>query len=264
MPVLVTGGTGTVGRLVVARLLAADQEVRVLSRHRAPAGDGVESTVADLGTGDGVAAALRGVDTVVHCAGSARGDDEKVAVLVREAAVAGVAHLVHISVVGVDRIPIQSRVDRTLFGYYGAKLAAERVVTDSGLGYSLLRATQFHDLVLTLVRQLARLPLVPVPSWRFQSVDAGEVADRLAALALSGPSGRVPDLGGPHRYPLADLLRSYLEATSRRRPLWTLRLPGGAARAFADGANLTADGAAVGSRTWEDFLLDELADSPHR
>ena len=264
MPVLVTGGTGNVGRRVVARLRTAGQEVRVLSRHPAVTTTGVESAVADLSTGEGVAAALQGVRAVVHCAGSARGDDAKAQVLVRAAAAAGVTHLVHISVVGVDRIPLRSRIDRALFGYYGAKLAAEEVVAGSGLPYSLLRATQFHDLVATLVRQLAKLPVVPVPNWSFQPVDAGDVADRLTALALGAPSGRVPDLGGPQRYPLTDLVRSYLDATSRRRPLLPIRLPGEAARAFAAGANLAGDDATLGSNTWEQFLTNHVDLSPHR
>lgn len=264
MPVLVTGGTGNVGNRVVARLSAAVPEVRVLSRHEAITTTGVVSVVADLSTGEGLAAALRGVETVVHCAGSAWGDDAKAAVLVRAAAAAGVTHLVHISVVGVDRIPLESRFDRALFGYYGAKLTAEQVVIDSGLRYSLLRATQFHDLVWTLVRQLARLPVVPVPDWSFQPVDAGDVADRLTALALGAPSGRVPDLGGPQRYPLADLVRSYLGATSRRRPLLPVRLPGRAARAFAAGANLTTGDATLGTDSWEQFVANQLGTDAHR
>ncbi len=264
MPVLVTGGTGTVGRRVVARLSATGQEVRVLSRHHAVTTAGRVSVVADLSTGAGLAAALQGVETVVHCAGGARGDDGKADVLVRAAAAAGVTHLVHISVVGVDRIPLDSRVDRALFGYYGTKLAAEQVVIASGLPYSLLRATQFHDLVWTLVRQLAKLPVVPVPAWSFQPVDSGEVADRLTALALGPPSGQVPDLGGPQRYPLTELLRSYLRATSRPRALLPIRLPGRAARAFAAGANLPTGEATLGTGTWEQFLARRLSDEAHR
>jgi uncharacterized protein YbjT (DUF2867 family) len=261
MPVLVTGGTGTVGRLVVARLRAARREVRALSRHPGPAADGIEPVVADLSSGDGLAAALQGVETVVHCAGSARGDDAKARVLVHAAAAAGVTHLVHVSVVGVDRIPIESRLDRAVFGYYGTKLAAEQVVLDSRIPCSLLRATQFHDLVWTLVRQLAKLPVVPVPAWSFQPVAAGEVADQLASLALGRPAGRVPDLCGPERYPFADLVRSYLRATSRRRLLLPVRLPGRAAQAFAAGANLATDAATRGTGTWEQFLADQLGDS---
>ena len=200
-PILVTGGTGTLGRHVVPRLRDAGCDVRVLSRHRHPAEDGVEFMTGDLATGEGVQAAVAGIGTVVHLAGSAKGDEDKARNLVRAASRAGVRHLVYISVVGADRIPVSSGVDRAMFGYFAAKRAAERVVADSGLPWTTLRATQFHDLVLTVARQLAKLPVVPVPAgFRFQPVDADEVAARLVELTLGPPAGLVPDLGGPRVY----------------------------------------------------------------
>src|SRR4029453_10155542 len=118
--------------------------------------------------------------------------------LVDAALRAGAPHLVYISVVGADRIPVVSRVDRAMFGYFAAKLAAESVVADSDLPWTTLRATQFHDLTLTTVRQLARLPVVPAPAGaRFQPVDTGEVAARLVALALRAPAGPARATGGP-------------------------------------------------------------------
>src|SRR5205823_2002956 len=192
--------------------------------------------------------------TIVHLAGSARGDEEKARNLVRAAARAGAPHLVYISVVGADRIPVVSRVDRAMFGYFAAKRAAEQVVADSGLPWTTLRATQFHDLTLTTVRQLAKLPVVPVPAgFRFQPVDAGEVAARLVELALGQPAGLVPDIAGPRVYGMAELLRGYLRASHRHRLILPVRLPGEAARAIRAGANLAPE-RAVGCRTWEDFL----------
>jgi len=198
--ILVTGGTGTLGRLLVPRLRDAGHRVRVLSRHSGSAEADVEYLTGDLATGEGVGAAVEGVEVVVHCAGTAKGDGEKARTLVEAAAPAGVRHLVFISVVGADRVPIESPVDRAMFGYYGSKLAAERAVAASGLPWTTLRATQFHDLVYTTVRQLTRLPVVPVPALRFQPVDTVEVADRLAELAEGPPAGLVDDLaGGPGR-----------------------------------------------------------------
>jgi uncharacterized protein YbjT (DUF2867 family) len=195
-PILVTGGTGTLGRHVVPRLRDAGGTVRVLSRHRRSPGDGVEFVTGDLATGEGVQAAVAGVGTVVHLAGSANGDEEKARTLVRAASRVGVRHLVYISVVGANRIPVVSRVDRAMFGYFASKRAAERVVADSGLPWTMLRATQFHDLLLMVARQLAKLPVVPVPAgFRFQPVDADEVAARLVELTLGPPAGLVPDMG---------------------------------------------------------------------
>ena len=143
----------------------------------------------DLTTGEGIEAAVDGVTTIVHCAGTNTGDDETTRTLVRAAARAGAPHLVYISVVGADRVPINSAVDRAMFGYFGSKLAAERVVAESGLPWTTLRATQFHDLILTVARALAKLPVVPVPAGsRFQPVDTDEVAARLVELALAEPA----------------------------------------------------------------------------
>jgi uncharacterized protein YbjT (DUF2867 family) len=257
-PVLVTGGTGTLGRPVVARLRDAGCDVRVLSRRHHEGADGIEFITGDLATGEGIEPAVEGVGTIVHCAGSSKGDGDKARNLVRAASRTGVAHLVHISVVGADRIPIVSRVDRTMFGYFGSKLAAERVVADSGLPFTTLRAAQFHQLLLKVAQQMAKLPLIPVPAgFRFQPIDAGEVAARLAELALGKPAGLVPDMGGPRVYGVADLLRGYLRATGRHRPIVPVRLPGKAADAVRAGANLAPE-QAVGQRTWEDFLAAQL------
>lgn len=258
-PVLVTGGTGTLGRLVVTRLRRAGRTVRVLSRHDHASADGVASVRGDLATGEGVHAAVDGVATIVHCAGTAKGDGDKARTLVRAAAKAGVRHLVNISVVGAERIPVRSRVDRGMFGYFAAKRDAERVVEESGLPWTTLRASQFHDLTLTTATRMATLPVVPVPvGFRFQPIDADEVAARLVELALGEPSGLVPDVAGPRVYGLDELVRSYLRAAGRRRLLMPMRVPGGAARAIRAGANLAPD-RAVGHRTWEDFLAERVA-----
>jgi uncharacterized protein YbjT (DUF2867 family) len=258
-PILVTGGTGTLGRLVVARLRDAGCDVRVLSRSTPEAEDGIEFMAGDLATGEGIEAAVDGVAAIVHLAGSAKGDEDKARNLVRAASRAGARHLVYISVVGADLIPVASRVDRAMFGYFASKRAAERVVADSGLPFTILRATQFHDLILTVAQQMAKLPVVPLPAgFRVQPVEADEVAARLVELALGEPAGLVPDIGGPRVYGAAELLRGYLRATKRRRPIVAIPLPGKAARALGDGANLAPE-QAEGQRTWEEFLADRAS-----
>ncbi len=248
-PILVTGGTGTLGRRVVPRLRDAGRDVRVLSRRGREGEEGIEFVTGDLATGEGIDAAVKGTEIIVHLAGTTKGDEHKAAHLVRAASWAGARHLVFISVVGADRIPVVSGLDRAMFGYFAAKLAAERIMADSGLPWTTLRATQFHDLTLLTVRQLARLPVVPVPAgWRVQPVDAGEVAARLVELALGPPAGLVPDLGGPRVYGMVALVRGYLRASGKHRPILPVWLPGRAARAFRAGANLAPD-RAVGRRT---------------
>ncbi|WP_407565841.1 SDR family oxidoreductase [Streptomyces sp. 184] len=262
--ILLTGGTGTLGRLVAPRLLTAGAKLRVLSRQPREAGaagaaDDVEYVTGDLTTGEGAAAAVAGADVIVHCAGTSKGDDVKTRHLVDAATAAGNPHLVYISVVGADRTPVVSGLDRAMFGYVAAKHASERIIADSGLPWTTLRATQFHELTLTTARAMARMPVLPAPSgFHIQPVAAAEVAERLAYLALAEPAGLVEDMGGPHTYEMKDLLRSYLRAAGRRRPIVPVRLPGKAAAAFRGGANLAPDHA-VGRDTWEDFLAERTA-----
>ncbi|WP_435224157.1 SDR family oxidoreductase [Streptomyces sp. Tue6028] len=255
--ILVTGGTGTLGRLVVPLLREAGREVRVLSRHGRPTGgaggedrDGVDHVAVDLLGGEGIGPALEGVGTVVHLAGGPKGDDIATRNLVRAVRSADVRHFVLISVIGADRVPL---------AWLRSKLAAERAVAESGLPWTTLRAAQFHELTLKTVRAMAKSPVFPVPGGlRLQPVDARDVAARIAELALGGPSGLVPDLAGPEVYGLGDLARGYLKASGKRRLTMPVRIPGKAGRAYRAGDNLTLDGADTGKRTWEDFLAEHV------
>ncbi|MFD8594165.1 SDR family oxidoreductase [Kitasatospora sp. NPDC059646] len=244
MTILVTGGTGTLGTLVVPRLLAAGRTVRVLSRHDRPAADGVRYVRGDLVAGTGLTGALDGVDTVLHLAGGAKGDDTAARHLADAMARAGgVRHVVMVSVIGADTMPL---------GWFRAKRDAERAVADSGVPWTVLRAAQFHTLVRTMAGKLTRFPVVPDPrGLRFEPVDPREVADRLVALALGAPAGLVPDLAGPRTYTFAELLR-----TVRPRPALPLPLAGRVGRAYRDGENLAGENATRGARTWEEFLAE--------
>lgn len=255
--ILLTGGTGTLGRHLIPLLRDTGAKLRVLSRQPREDTDRLEYVTGDLATGAGIDGAVTGVDTVVHAAGSAKGDDVKARHLVAAASRAGVQHVVYISVVGADRVPVVSRADRAMFGYYAGKRGGEVVIAESGLPWTTLRATQFHDLMLLTARQLAKLPVVPIPSgMRVQPVDPGEVAARLVELTLGEPAGLVPDLGGPRVYGMDELVRDYLRATGKRRPILPVRMPGRAAAAMRAGANLTMR--AAGRRSWEEFLAARL------
>jgi uncharacterized protein YbjT (DUF2867 family) len=248
--VLVTGGTGTLGRLTTPLLRDAGFKVRVLSRSTHEAADGIEYAVGNLTTGEGIDAAVAGVDTIVHLAGDAKGDDEKARNLVKAVtATGGKPHIVYISVVGADQ---------KSFAYFGFKRRAEQVIADSGLPWTTVRATQFHDLVLTLAKTLAKLPIVPVPTgFRVQPIDARDVATRLVDLAQGEPAGLVDAIAGPKIYTLNEIISSYLRAADRRRPMLPLHFPGNAARAFRAGVNL-APANATGTHTWEAFLADRV------
>lgn len=246
--ILVTGGTGVLGRRVVDCLHDAGREVRVLSRSGRPG-----TVRGDLSTGENLEAAVRGADTIVHCATNPfkarKVDVGGTELLLREAARAGVSHVVFISIVGVDRNPY--------YPYYRVKLDAESVVERSPVPWTILRATQFHDLILGAIRLLDRFPAVLlIPrGFRLQPMDVGEAADHLVELTLSPPAGRVPDIGGPEVLTSAELASAYLEAAGSKKRLVELPLPGSAARAFREGAQICPDRAYGGIR-WEEFLHD--------
>lgn len=229
--ILVTGGTGTLGRAVVARL--AGHDTRVLSR-------GPGGAVGDLRTGTGLDAALSGVSAVIHCATSWRKHDvEHARGLVDAARRAGSPHIVYASIVGIEQIPVP---------YYRTKLAVEHLLLHSGLPCTVLRATQFHDLVLRFFTVQRWSPVLLLPAGaRFQPVDVRDVAVRLVDLAVSAPTGRAPDFGGPEVRSLGDLARAY---RPDRRVL-RVPLPGKVMRGYRDGANLAPS---AGSITFESFL----------
>jgi uncharacterized protein YbjT (DUF2867 family) len=257
--ILVTGGTGGLGHRVVARLCDAGRSVRVLSRRPREPANGVEFVVGDLARNEGVEAAVAGVEIVVHCAavGKIKEDTAQAENLVRAAKKAGVRHLLNISVVGADRIPVESAVDRSMFAYFKAQRNKELIVAGSDLPWTNLRATQFHDgFMLLMVKAMSKLPLIPLPSGvRFQPIDADEVAGVLVELTLAPPAGQAPDMAGPKIYDAEYLLRTYLDAVGKRRAIIRIGTPGAAAAAVKAGANLAPD-RAVGKRTWEEFLAD--------
>jgi uncharacterized protein YbjT (DUF2867 family) len=238
--ILVTGGTGQLGSAVVARLRAAGEEVRVLSRRAAP-----DVVRGDLRTGRGIDSAVAGVDVVVHCATDYFGREAALAATLVEAARwAGVAHLVYVSIVGVDRVPL---------GYYRTKHETEELIASSGLPHTLQRATQFHGLVRTLLAGATRLPVVPVPRISFQPVDVGDVARRLTSLAQDDPAGRVPDFGGPEILTATELAQAVGEANGRFRRIVPLKVPGETFRAYADGGHLVPEHR-DGEITFQEYL----------
>jgi uncharacterized protein YbjT (DUF2867 family) len=240
--ILVTGGTGTLGRALVARLRERGHVPRVLSRH-----PGTDRTVGDLETGTGIAAAVRGVDAVVHAATRAGHDVAQTRTLL-DALHGGegtAPHLVYVSIVGVDRVPL---------GYYRDKLRVERMIADADVPWTVLRATQFHDLIAMLVGGLGRSPVLPVVAGaRFQPVDVRDVADRLVELAAGPALGRTVELAGPQVRSMADLARAWAASTGRRRAVLPVPLPGRLAAAVRAGG-LLAPAHADGRITFEEFL----------
>jgi uncharacterized protein YbjT (DUF2867 family) len=238
--ILVTGGTGTAGRPAVVRIRAAGHDVRVLSRKSGPG-----LVTGDLLTGKGIRQAATGADAVLHLA-TGRKDVALARTLIDAAREVGIAHLVLISIVGIDQIPL---------GYYRGKLEIERLVTDSKVPHTILRATQFYNLLEMLFRAQRFSPVVFAPSITLQPIAVDDVADRLVELVAAGPAGRVPDIGGPQQRTVPELARAWKLARRSRRPIVPVKVPGKTFAAYAAG-NALVPGPTYGSRTFEDFLAE--------
>lgn len=249
--ILVTG-TGPLGRTVADRLAAQGHEVRAVSRHQPVDGELSSYTWmrVDLLAGEVPERAVGGVDTIVHCASARRGDIKAARNLIAGARRAGRPHLVYISIVGIDRI---------VYHYYRETLAVERLIGESGLPWTVQRSTQFHDLILSACRMLARGPVMPVPAaTSFQPIDVREVAGRLAELALAEPGGHVPDIGGPQVLSTRSLARSYLRAARRPRLVVPVPFPGAVFAGYRRGGQLAPDHI-FGRITFDQFLAERVA-----
>jgi uncharacterized protein YbjT (DUF2867 family) len=240
--VLVTGGSGVLGSRIVEQLRERGDEVRVLSRR-----DGAGTHIGDLSTGAGISEAGRGAELVIHAASdnkrNGRTDVEQTSRLL--AATAGARHLLYISIVGIDQIP---------YSYYKRKLACEQKIASSGVPYTILRATQFHELIAFLLRGAERLPLAPLPlDFRFQPCAPAEVAERAAGLIREQPSGRLVNFGGPEILTLEQMAKVWKAARGRPRRTVRVPVPGKVGRGFRQGRNTCPD-QAEGRLTWAEFV----------
>ncbi|MCN9244819.1 NAD(P)H-binding protein [Streptomyces sp. RY43-2] len=244
-PILVTGATGRLGRALVPRLRSVGHNVRLLSRRRQT---GSEWVTGDLLNGDGLDAAVGGAGTIIHCATSTgRADADAMRNLIRAAVLAGSPHLIYVSIVGVERVKLS---------YYQTKLACEQLLEESGLPWTIQRATQFHGLISWMCDIQWWLPLIVMPAGvSFQPIDVRDVADRLTELAGEAPMGRAADMGGPEIHAAADLARTYVRALGRRQAVVSVPMPGAAIRDYRAGGHLAPEHA-VGTITFGDFLAE--------
>jgi uncharacterized protein YbjT (DUF2867 family) len=154
-----------------------------------------------------------------------------------------VNHFVGVSIVGIDDAP---------FDYYRKKVAQEAVIAEGLVPWSLLRATQFHDLVAMFANGKLGFAFAPV-GWKVQPVDVRDVAPVLVAAATSAPAGRLPDVAGPEVRRFWDLARAWRKARRRFRVTIPVPLPGAKGRFLRSGGLCNRD-RAVGTITFDEWL----------
>jgi uncharacterized protein YbjT (DUF2867 family) len=236
--VTVMGASGLIGTKLV-ELLTKEGEQAVAASRRS----GV-----DVLSGAGLAKALNGADVLVDVLNSPSFEAEEVMHffltstdnLVTAARAAGVKHYVALSIVGVDGLPDSP--------YLRAKAAQERIIRSSGLPYTIVRATQFHEFAGAIVDSMSDGDDVRVPDALIQPIAADEVAAFLAEVAVEPPRNHIVDIGGPEKITFSDLAHVVL---ARRRAKGTYVAVDAQARYFGTrlrtNSLVTGDGAMLGS-----------------
>jgi uncharacterized protein YbjT (DUF2867 family) len=268
LQILVTGGTGHLGRSVVERLQEAHHDVRVLSRQ--PGADSaVEWIKGDLGTGAGIEEAVSGTQVVIHAATNSpaarRGgfrpldfvrsptdvDVKGTKLLLEASAAASVDHFLHISIVG---LPDLARVP-----YSRVKLRAEQLVRESSVPWSIARATGFYWLLDRMLAKMTSRRRLRLPTEVcMEPVDSDDFADFVIECVRQGPKGEREDFVGPERLTIHELAEQYLDARGLSREIRKAPLPKAICRALEAG-NTGAGDARRGSTTWAEWLRSEAS-----
>lgn len=262
--ILVLGGSGVLGSAVVNVLKA--QSIPFLIGSRSPVKQHSYSTVnlstespwmrVDLVSGSGLAEALTGVDTVLHLAsGQGKIGHESFEMAITRKLLdaikrSGVKQLIYSSIVGVDKIP---------FSYYRAKLEAESLIRQSQVPYTILRATQFHNLIDYWISKLLALPLGFVPkSVQFQPIDVNAVAHKLVELAEAGNQQAILNQGGPELRTLGSLTEQWMIYRKVSKPIVSIPAIGKVMHSLVNGDN-TCSELDASSKSWEEYLSGRYA-----
>jgi uncharacterized protein YbjT (DUF2867 family) len=255
----VVGGTGTLGSVLVAELRARGHDVRALSR-RPPPGEGPGGhRRVDLTTGEGLVEAVSDAQVIVDAADWKKPGRAMREVLVdgtrrllRAGEAAGVKLHVLVSIVAIEAIPLP---------YYRLKLEQEQVLKETSMRTSVLRSTQFHQLVDRVFRRSSALHLLPGGQIKLQPVDARDVARALADGIEEGGWLARREFAGPEVVTLTELARAWTAASGRRSVLVPAPLFGRIGRSLRDGA-LTAPRAPRGDLNFTDWLCGPGARGP--
>lgn len=240
MKITVIGASGQIGSRVVRLLTDAGHDVVAASL----------STGADVLTGAGLADALDGADVLVDVVNSPSFEDAAVLDfftrsarnLVAAAKETGVGHYVALSIVGTDGLPDS--------GYMRAKVAQEKVITESGLPYTIVRATQFQEFAESITDTLVVGDEVRVPDARIQLISVDDVAAEVAKVAQAAPLDGIVNIGGPEKISFADMARAVLAGRGEHKPVVVDPQAKYFGTAVDDDSLVTGDGAILGETRW--------------
>lgn len=243
MKIVVIGGSGLIGSQVVADLTAQGHEAVAAS----------PNTGVDTLTGEGLAEAFTGADVVIDVSNSPSFEDTAVLEFFRTStrnqldaeAAAGVGHHVVLSIVGADQLPGS--------GYLRAKIAQEKLVKESAIPYSIVRATQFLEFLAGIANNATQDDGVHLPSAYIQPVAASEVAATVADVAVGAPLDGVVEIGGPEKFRMDEVIRQVLADEADPRTVVTDDAAGYFGATLRDDSLTTGEGARLGTITLKEW-----------
>lgn len=254
--ILITGGTGTLGRQLVRQLCYQGLDVGILTRRKdVDLPSGAKVYAGDITSVDTIREAVGNASVIVHCASNPRQptvDVEGTGNILQSIDRKAFRHFLYVSIAGVDR---------SRYPYYQAKHQVEKMVESSDVPWSVLRATQFHDLVLhRLIEPFDRgsgLSIKIPQGMRFQSVDVSDVANRLQQIAMSDCLRATITIGGPETLTIEDMVRTYLDVLGRNDDIEPTEVAGEFYDLFRSGVSATTI-SETGKIGWRGFLQNAL------
>ena len=249
MKIVVIGGTGLVGSKVV----------HGLTEHGHDAVAAAPSTGVNTFTGEGLPDVLAGAQVVVDVSNSPTLDDAAMDFfntattnLLKAEAEAGVAHHVALSVVGTDHLAPQS-------GYFQAKLAQEKLISEGPIPYTIVHATQFFEFLKSIADSSIVDGTVRLPNALIQPMASADVAEAVAIAAVGDPVNGITEVGGPEQFRLPELIRTALTARGDTREVvadpdatyWGV--------AIEERTLVPGDGGTLFETRFEDWILETAA-----
>jgi uncharacterized protein YbjT (DUF2867 family) len=255
--ILVTGGTGTLGKQVVKLLINKSNTPIVLtSKEDGIVEKGAIPAVGDLARGTGLNEATGNTDVIIHCASNPRNSAE-VDIQGTENLLASIPsgrspYIIYISICGVDK---------SSYLYYQNKLATEKLIAASGFPYTILRITQFHDFILRRILTPGlneQESFIELPdNMSFQPIDIQDAATYIVDRIDEKPQGACLTIGGPEIFTIRQLATTYLEYTGKDYTIKDSSAQSDFHNIFRSGINLTPENK-TGTITWSTFLRNTL------
>ena len=174
--------------------------------------------------------------------------------LVSYEAAAGVGHHVALSIVGCDRLPDS--------GYMLAKVAQEKLIKESSIPYSIVRATQVFEFVNRIADSATDGNTVRLPPVRFQPMAADDVASAVARVAMGPPLNGIVEIGGPEQFRFDELIRLGLSAREDPREVIADRHARYFGTELSERSLVPGDDAQLGETRFKDWLSGAAGQIP--